>query len=450
MQGCVDSFKKDQKNEGKRGAALRELTRFLKKHDPEETYAGLARICQEKKDPVTGAINPVAIWTTDEGKRKLEHEQVRHDCTKEMKQKYDKQLKEKLNKRRNGKVSPSKLARQRLREQMKEEQSIENEFEAGSPLGVSPIRNNMLEPITPLKKAHDENLAELEELTMSIEDLTNIKPRGTAGTVLKGELYCRKAIMLGLVNSNKQVTARVRGDGILTYDNLFFDLSKVDASILGEEKDSVTFVIKQGGTSVTFKVKEKDQNASDWIEAIKKWDVDNKMSEDFATRIEAMRSKISDAHKSRKKLMDELAASESEDELEMDTPREEGEEEAAAEFSPTLQMPSDIKSKLEEGNASEMTTGSPAVAKDANAQSEAEKTEGSPLLAPTPKEQGIIEESTTGTDNEAVIVQSMFRKKKAIRTVEAKRKQKLELANEETTTNLFTGHTEQQGTPDSA
>ena len=350
-----DSDGKGKSSGPKRGGALREFMKFLDEHDPEKNYAGLARICQEQKQP-DGSIKPVAIWTTDDGKTKLEHEQVRQNTAGEEKKKYDDKLKKKMAKRKAKNMnSPSKAARMKARGQMGLLQEEGGDFEDGSPMAKTPTRNNLLEPleVSPFKRQHDEEMLHLNELQQTVEGLANMK---VTGTVMEGELYCKKSSMMGLSSSNKPVMGKIRGDGILTYDNYYIDLANRDLYVNdGGKPGTGVFEIKDGKGVVRFSVKDKNFTAEQWIEAIRSWDTDGKLTSDFEAKkqetiekIEAMKSKALSNHGESSKMVLEMVAHDSDEEVESDEEGEKAEEEEIDYFAESKTIKAKLPTKIQE------------------------------------------------------------------------------------------------------
>ena len=315
----------DGKQSGpKRGNALRQFMKFLEKHDPEKDYAGLARVCQEKDG------DAIAIWTTEEGKTKLEHDQIRKSTSAEEKAKYDQLLKQKMEKRKGN--SPSKRARDEARKKLglldedgKLATEKEFKFEEGSPMAKTPSRHGTLEPLenSPFKARNEEEINHLEELTKTVEDLAAMK---VTGEVLEGELTykMKKSTLLGLSSANVDVvvTGKIRGDGIFTYGDYYIDLVSRDLPVrVGDSPKD--FTIGKGKSEVSFTVKD-NHTAEEWKKALKSFDVDGNFSKKFSQRKEAVIKKIDVMKKqvmlsheeSSKLLLDMVADSEEEDEEE--------------------------------------------------------------------------------------------------------------------------------------
>ena len=83
---------------------------------------------------------------------------------------------------------------------------------------------------------------------------------------------------------------KIRGDGMLTYDNQFVDLTKIEDCV---PSGSTGFKISAtGGVSVLFTSKEGQGKVTKWIEAIKTWDKDLVLSEAFEAKKKETLDKI--------------------------------------------------------------------------------------------------------------------------------------------------------------
>ncbi|GMH88159.1 hypothetical protein TrST_g3948, partial [Triparma strigata] len=337
---------KDEKSAGKsdpkRGAELREFKKFLEKHDPGQTYAGLARICQQVPGP-NGSTKAVAIWTTNEGKTAIEHEQVAINAQEGKDKEYEEKMKEQEEKikeyyqGKKGHVSPAKEKRQKIKKDL----MFSPQKEVQTPSGKK------LKPISPFSTSHGEQLEQLAGLTKTVEELGKYKPHGEQ---ISGTLFVRKvSTQLGgvrITSSSKEVTVKIRGDGILTYENQFVDLTKIeDCVAVGANGFKITGGV--GGVSVQFNSRKGEEGkVKEWIEKVKTWDKDLVLSEAFEAKKKETLEKIQSfgsileegMDKDTKMLKDLLDESDSDFE-------EEGETDQGPE-APKLELRADVAEKL--------------------------------------------------------------------------------------------------------
>lgn len=134
---------------------------------------------------------------------------------------------------------------------------------------------------------------QLAGLTKTVEELGKYKPHGEQ---ISGTLFVRKvSTQLGgvrITSSSKEVTVKIRGDGILTYENQFVDLTKIeDCVAVGANGFKITGGV--GGISVQFNSpKGEEGKVKEWIEKVKTWDKDLVLSEAFEAKKKETLEKI--------------------------------------------------------------------------------------------------------------------------------------------------------------
>jgi hypothetical protein len=284
------------KNEKKSGSELRSLEKFLKEHDPDDDWAGLARVCQEKIDEKTGNVSDtVTIWTTDAGKCQLERDQVKESTADQMMAEFTVE-KERMRqeileeKEREFSLKNSSAAKSK-RQSLKRSMSVSSEPDGGfnddphaglvRQLSKSPTKN--LKPVvSPFKQLSQDHLdLLLTGLTSDVDELGKIKPHGAT---ISGRVIVKKiGKSMGMFASEKKASVRctINEDGMLLYGNEYLDLTTIE-TVEEDPKSSNDMVVVLPGpdSKIVLSIDERStaeageltfsRDRKEWIEALQK------------------------------------------------------------------------------------------------------------------------------------------------------------------------------------